>query len=210
MILQIQDYFKNNSQEYLKYLSEHLSLSFYSIIIASIIGITLGYLAYSKFNLKKYILSFSQGLRVIPSLAVLFILIPIIGVGRLPALIALVFLSIPPILINTSLGFLEVNSVLVETAKGMGMNRREEFFTVLLPLALPYILTGIRLSLIEVISSATLAAYIGAGGLGTLIVTGLGLYRMDLLIIGGFSVAFVSLISMIILNLLIRFSKRNI
>lgn len=124
--------------------------------------------------------------------------------GRLPALIALVILGIPPILLNTIVGFASVSENLLETALGLGMTRSQLLMKVQFPLALPHILNGIKLALVEIIASATLATYIGAGGLGTLIFTGLGLYRYDLLLIGGGSVAILSFLSMIIFDLSIK------
>jgi osmoprotectant transport system permease protein len=134
-------------------------------------------------------------LRIIPSLAILFLLIPIIGTGTKPALIALVILGIPSILLHTILGFKEVPERVAETGIAIGMTQRQLLRKVRIPLALPYILNGIKIALIEIIASATLAAKIGAGGLGSLIFTGLGLNRTDLLVIGGLSVAVLSLLS---------------
>lgn len=201
MLNQITEYFYTDFGSYIKYVGEHVGISIEALIIALIIGVPAGYLCFKHRILKKYIIFIAQGLRVIPSLAVLFILIPLVGVGRLPALIALVFLAIPPILINTNLGLDEIPGVYIESAYGMGMDNKMMLRKILFPLALPYILTGVRLALVEIIASATLAAYIGAGGLGSLIITGLGLYRMDLLIIGGGSVAILSMLTMIIFDL---------
>ena len=201
MLNQITEYFYTDFGSYIKYVGEHVGISIEALIIALIIGVPAGYLCFKHRILKKYIIFIAQGLRVIPSLAVLFILIPLVGVSKLPALIALVFLAIPPILINTNLGLEEIPGVYIESAYGMGMDNKMMLRKILFPLALPYILTGVRLALVEIIASATLAAYIGAGGLGSLIITGLGLYRMDLLIIGGGSVAILSMLTMIIFDL---------
>ena len=203
IIQQIQQYFIEYGKDYVKILGDHVALSGEALMIALVIGFPLGYLSYSKPKLRQAASFFTQGLRVIPSLGLLFILIPFIGVGRLPAIIALVFLALPPILLNTIVGFNEVPQSLIETATGLGMTKWQKLYKVSLPLASPHILNGIKLALIEVIASATLATYIGAGGLGTIIFTGLGLYRYDLLIIGGGSVALLSFISMILFDLLI-------
>lgn len=144
---------------------------------------------------------------MIPSLAVLFILIPLVGVGRLPALIALIFLGIPPILINTNIGFQEVDPILLETGRAMGMRSAQLFRKIHFPLALPFILNGMKLALVEIIASATLATYIGAGGLGTIIFTGLGLLRLDLLLIGAASVSLLSLTASVAFDLLIKRSR---
>lgn len=207
MFQQLKDYFAQNLDTYLKTVWQHLELSGSALLIALIIGLPFGYLGYKYKAAKLLTTGVTQALRVIPSLGILFFLIPFVGVGKFPALIALVILAVPPILINTILGFSEVSTALLETGLGLGMSERQLFTKVSLPLALPHILNGIKLALIEVIASATLATYIGAGGLGSLIFTGLGLYRMDLLLIGGGSVALLSFISMLGFDLFIRRMK---
>lgn len=202
MLNQIISYFNTDFESYIKYVMEHVAISLEALIIALIIGIPAGYICFRHRLLKKYIIFIAQGLRVIPSLAVLFILIPLVGVGKLPALTALVFLSIPPILINTNLGLEEIPAMYIESACGMGMDNKMMAKKILLPLALPFIFTGIKLALVEIIASTTLAAYIGAGGLGSLIITGLGLYRMDLLLIGGGSIAILSMLTIIIFDII--------
>ena len=209
MLQQIINYFATNSEQYLRYVWEHLSLSLIALIISLAIGIPLGYISYKNKNLAEFFTSTSQFLRIIPSLAILFILIPIIGTGEAPALIALVFLAVPSIIINTILGFNEISEVMKEVALSMGMNNKELLTRIEYPLALPYILNGVKLALVEIIASATLATYIGAGGLGTLIFTGLGLYRMDLLVIGGGSVTILSLLSMFLFDWMIERVTKN-
>ena len=204
MIHEILLYFSENSGEYIGYLLTHLRLSLQALFLASVIGLPLGYLCYKLDFLKSTLTSLIQGLRVIPSLAVLFLLIPLVGIGKIPALIALTLLALPPILINTVLGFSDLIPALLEVSLGLGMNSSQLLWRIQLPLALPYILTGIKLALVELIASTTLAAYIGAGGLGNLIITGLGLARMDLLVIGGGSVALLSLVMMLSLDGLIK------
>ena len=204
MLQQLQDYFAQNLNTYLVSVWQHVELSVTALFIAIIIGMPLGYLGY-KYKVARFLTSgVTQALRVIPSLGILFLLIPFVGVGSFPALIALVILAVPPILVNTILGFSEVSETLLETGLGLGMSEGQLFTRVSFPLALPHILNGLKLALIEVIASATLATYIGAGGLGSLIFTGLGLYRLDLLLIGGGSVALLSFVSMLGFDLLIR------
>jgi osmoprotectant transport system permease protein len=194
-------YFQHNSGSYAMSVLQHLKISGLSVSAAILIGVPLG--IYSSFHVRLYNLfsGFFGLLSVIPSLAILFICIPLFGVGVLPATIALTVLAVPPVLINTAVGFRGIPDTVLETAVGMGMGSTHMFFRVRLPLAMPMILTGARTAAVEVIASATLASYIGAGGLGNLIFTGLGLYRMDLLLIGGVSVAALSLLVDLILSL---------
>lgn len=201
---EIQLYLQENRGEYLGYLLDHIRLSGLAILLAIVIGLPLGYFCYKK-AVVFHVASFTtQVLRIIPSLAVLFILIPFIGVGFLPALLALFILGLSPIVLNTAQGFLEVKDQVLETARGLGMDNRQIFWKILLPQALPYILTGIKLALVEIIASASLATYIGAGGLGSLIFTGLGLYRMDFVVLGGGSVALLSFFTNLLLDLAIK------
>ncbi|MDF2941960.1 MAG: transporter permease [Herbinix sp.] len=199
---QIIDYFITNKNDYLELVIQHIDISLTSIIFAMIIAIPLGIFGTRCWGLYKFIKGAFGTLRIIPSLAILVLCIPIMGTGMKPAVTALTILAIPPILINTALAFRTLPEPVLETAFGMGMGKWRTFFTVKLPLAFPLIFTGIKTAVVEVIASATLAAYIGAGGLGSLIFTGLGLMRTDLLIIGGASVGMLSLFSGYLLNVL--------
>lgn len=171
-----------------------------------VIALPLGYLGSRNRVVAAFCQTFSQLLRIIPSLALLFILIPFMGAGVVPAIIALVVLTL---VVNTILGFNKVSLVLKEVGLSLGMDQKQLLKQITLPLALPYILNGIKLALVEIISSPTLATYIGAGGLGTLIFTGLGLYKMQFIIIGAVSVALLSLLSMLLMDWLIRKVKEN-
>ena len=172
----------------------HLWISLAALTAAILVGVPCGYLAADLPGCEKWISAPFQVLRVIPSLAILVLLIPVAGTGALPAVIALAILAVPPVLLNTIVGFRDVLAFMTESAAGMGMTDREILWNVRIPLALPLIFAGIRTALVEVIASAALAARIGAGGLGEVIFTGLGLNRMDLLLLGGVLVAALSLL----------------
>lgn len=189
------EYFLHHFPQIAHQVLDHVWISFLALGLAACIGIPAGYLASRSIRQERWILPVFQILRVIPSLAVLVLLIPFLGTGIRPAVIALVILACPPILLNTIVGFREVPFFMIESARGMGMEEKDVFWKVRLPLARPMILSGLRTAMIEVIASATLAAKIGAGGLGEIIFTGLGLNRGDLLIIGGGLVALLSLTS---------------
>ncbi len=130
-----------------------------------------------------------NSLRVVPSLAILFLAIPYFGLTFTSAAIALTILALPPILINSDAAFRGLDPAILEAAFGMGMTRRQVLWLVEAPLALPVILTGIRTATIDVIASATLAAFIGAGGLGIYVVRGLALYSNSFLLVGAIPVA---------------------
>ncbi len=191
----ILSYFQAHLWEYLAAVRQHAVISLFSVLVAALIAIPLGAACAGREKLYHAATGLFNTLRILPSLAVLVLCIPLLGVGVLPAVVALVFLAIPPILINTAMGLRGLPSGVLEAAEAMGMGKKRVFFTVKLPLALPLVLAGLRTATIEVIASATLAAYIGAGGLGNLIFTGLGLMRSDLLLVGGASVAAMTLLA---------------
>jgi osmoprotectant transport system permease protein len=200
----IVEYFQNRMDVYLEAVARHVMISGIAVLVACAVGIPLGILAARGMRTRALIMGVFSTLRIIPSLAVLLLCIPVMGTGMAPALVALSFLAIPPVLINTTQAFAGIPGAVTETAVGMGMSRMRVFFKVKAPLSLPVVLTGIKTAAVEVIASATLAAYIGAGGLGNIIFTGLGLLRADLLLIGGLSVACLSVLADFLLSRLER------
>lgn len=209
MLNDIAAYFADNGNTYLGYVWQHISLSFEALLIALIIALPLGYFSYEKPLVRQLSTLLTQGLRVIPSLGILFILIPFIGVGRLPALIALVILGIPPILLNTIVGFASVSENLLETALGLGMTRSQLLTKVQFPLALPHILNGIKLALVEIIASATIASTINAGGLGSILFDGLRTMSLPKLLWGIILTVALSLLVNLILYLVEELVKNE-
>ena len=202
--VKIIDYFASNMDSYLVALKEHLLISLLALAVAIVIGVPCGYICVKYKKYEKLVVSIFQVLRIVPSLAILILLIPIMGTGIKPALVALVLLAVPPILMNTVSGLEEVPEFMIETASATGMTERQVLLKIKFPLAVSMILTGIKTAMIEIIASATLAAKIGAGGLGEIIFTGLGLNRIDLLLVGGISVAVLSIVVGFLLDLIDR------
>ncbi|MBR1635855.1 MAG: ABC transporter permease [Lachnospiraceae bacterium] len=201
-------YFQNNGREYFGLLMGHIGISFVSVLAAMVVAVPLGIVCAGRPRLKSIAEAGFGLLRIVPSLAILILLIPIIGTGVKPAVIALVLLAVPPILINTVQAFLTLPPEMLEASLAMGMNPREQFFKVKLPLAFPLMFAGIRTATVEVIASTTIASYIGAGGLGDIIFTGLALLRTDLLFIGGGSVAVLSLLTGYLMDRYYRYITR--
>lgn len=196
----ILEYFQKDMNAYVQAIGQHLTISLLALLTAIIIGIPFGILSAKNRACYRWITTTFNTLRIVPSLAVLIVLIPLVGTGIKPALIALVFLGIPPILLNTALAFNSIPEFMVETSMAMGMSKSQSFWKVKVPLALPLMLTGIKTAVVEIIASATLAAYIGGGGVGNIIFTGLGLNRADLLLIGGVTVAILSMLASVIMS----------
>lgn len=200
MLHKMAEYVNTHVDEIIRQLGEHLTVSLTALLIAAAIGIPFGYLASRSKAADDIVTAFFEMLRVVPSLALLIILIPYAGTGVTPAVMAMAALATPPILVNTIVGFRTIPEMIIEAAKGIGMSDQDIFYRIRIPMAIPMIFAGLRTALIEVIASTTLAAKIGAGGLGEIIFTGLGLNRTELLIVGGFLVAALSLLAGIIFD----------
>lgn len=191
----ISNYFQENSGRFWGMLAAHVQVSILALGIAVLIGVPAGFLCVRWKKAQKYITGLFSVLRVIPSLAVLLLMVPIMGTGTAPAVVALVRLAVPPILMNTVAGLEGVPPFMLETAEGVGMDPTQVWTKVRFPLAMPMILTGIKTAAVEIVASATLASKIGAGGLGDIIFAGIGLFKTELLLIGGVSVALLSLLT---------------
>ena len=133
--------------------------------------------------------------RAVPSLAILALCQPFLGFGFDTALVALTALAIPPILINASTGLREVDRGIIDAARGMGLSGSQILARIQLPIAAPVIFAGIRTSAVQVVASATLATFIGGGGLGDLIVEGTQLNDNAILLAGSLSVAVLAIIT---------------
>lgn len=172
---------------------QHLWLVFIPLGVGLVAGLPLGlWSARSRLASTVLINSFNA-LRVIPSIAVLFLAIPYFGLSFQSAAIALTLLVMPPILINTDVAFRTIDPMIREAAYGMGMDDKQVLRQIEVPLALPIVIAGIKTATVEVIASATLAAFIGAGGLGTFIVRGFALYDNAILLVGAIPVAMLAL-----------------
>ncbi len=174
-------------------LGEHLLLVAVALGVAIAVCVPLGVLtSRSRLAAVTFINAFN-GLRVIPSLAILFLAIPYFGLSRASALIALTILALPPILINTDAAFRKIDPAIREAAAGMGMAPGQVLRRVEFPLALPVVVAGIRTAAVEVIASATLAAFIGGGGLGTFITLGFATLNNAILLVGAIPVALLAI-----------------
>ncbi|NJK79513.1 MAG: ABC transporter permease [Chloroflexaceae bacterium] len=188
-------YATENMGELWNALLRHLLLVATALGVGVAVCVPLGvWTARSRFASATFINLFNT-LRVIPSLAILFLALPYFGLSFESAAIALTILALPPILINTDAAFRNINPAVREAARGMGMGGLDTFWQVEFPLALPVILAGIRTSLVEVIASATLAAFIGAGGLGDFIVLGSQLRNEAILLVGAIPVAIMAVLA---------------
>ena len=186
-------YALDNWQTVLSAIETQLQLSATALVIALALCLPLGVVAARSRWISILSVNLFGTARVIPSIAILFLALPYLGLGFRPALIALTVLACPPILVNTSAGFSGVDSAIVEAAQGMGMSALQVLWRVELPLALPVVLAGIRTATVEVIASATLATFIGGGGLGDFISQGFATNDTRLMLVGAVPVAVLAL-----------------
>jgi osmoprotectant transport system permease protein len=163
---------------------EHLSLVFISLLAAIIVAVPCGYFASGHPKVGNLLMAFSGILQTIPSLALLCFLIPVFGIGYLPSVVALFLYALLPIVRNTYLGFQGIDTRLIESAQTLGLSRWHRLSKVQIPLASPAILSGIKISAVMNVGGATLAAFVGAGGYGAIIVTGLALNDTSLILLG--------------------------
>ncbi|GIO05647.1 choline ABC transporter permease [Brevibacillus reuszeri] len=174
---------------------EHTYISFIAVIAGFLIAVPLGIVLTRTEKLNKYVIGFVNILQTIPSLALLGLMIPLLGIGVIPAIVALFLYSLLPMLRNTFTGIREVDPALKEAARGMGMTSLQILFKVELPMALSIIMGGFRTATIFTISWATLAAVIGGGGLGYLVFTGLGVANDSMLLTGAIATALLATVA---------------
>lgn len=194
MVANVIDVFQERKAQLLAALLEHIQISFIALFFAVLIAIPLGIYLTNKKKVAESIIGISAVLQTIPSLALLGLLIPLFGIGKVPAIIALVVYALLPILRNTYTGINEVDPSLKEAALAMGMNRSKRLVKVELPLAMPVMMAGIRTAMVLIVGTATLAALIGAGGLGDIILLGIDRNNTALILIGAIPAAILALI----------------
>lgn len=192
-------------------LYEHLILTAVAIVLGCIVAIPLGvYLAKTSIKwIKSVTFNIINIFQAIPSLALLAMIAPLLGFGMKTAVTALFLYSLMPILKNTYAGFNSIDKQIVEAAKGMGYHPFQRLFLIELPLALPYIMSGIRLTTVYIISWAVLAGLIGGGGLGELILAAMSLNDKPLIIASSVMAMGIALLAEYILGLFEKFIKRK-
>ena len=205
------DFLRDRYPDLLAATRVHLVISAVSILLGAALAVPLGiYLSGNKNKLlHSAVFSVANLFQTIPSLALLAVLIPLMGIGMRPAIFALFLYSVLPILRSTYAGFQSVDPSILESAKGMGYSKTQQLLQIQFPLAFPYIMSGIRLTTVYIISWTTLAALIGAGGLGQLIVSGIGVNKTELIVCGAVCAIILALLADRMLGIIEkRFSRK--
>jgi osmoprotectant transport system permease protein len=186
--------FIDRQEDILVAFQEHILLAGVAMIIAIAIAVPLGILLTRNKKLAEPVIGITAIIQTVPSLALLGFMLPIFGIGKGPAIIALTLYALLPILRNTYTGIIGVDPSLVDAGKGMGMTSRQILFMVELPLTLPILMAGIRTATVLTIGVAALATFIGAGGLGDLITRGLNVMDKNLILAGAIPAAILAIV----------------
>ncbi|MUV36759.1 Choline transport system permease protein OpuBB [Lentibacillus sp. JNUCC-1] len=201
--------FQNRKDVFWEAIWEHLQISLVSLVIAIIIAVPIALWLTRHPKAAEPIIGTSAILQTIPSLAVLAFLIPFFGIGKIPAVIALTLYGLLPIMRNTYTGVQEVPAPLKEAATGMGMSSFKRLTKVELPIAMPTIMAGIRTSMVLIVGTTTIAALIGAGGLGKIILLGLDRGAdINLILLGAIPAALLAIALDYVLRVFEYFSKK--
>ena len=172
---------------------DHLLLSLTGLAIGIAIALPVGIAVAHRPRLAEAAIMLAGALRTVPSLAVLAALLPLLGVGFTPSVIALALLALPPVLVNTVTGIRGADRAALDAARGLGMTAVQRAMRVELPLAAPLIFSGLRVAAVQVVSAAALATFIGGGGLGDLVTQGLALLDTGRMLVGAIAIALLAL-----------------
>jgi osmoprotectant transport system permease protein len=185
---------------------EHICLSLISISIAIILSVPLGIYITRHEKWAEWIIGVTAVFQTIPSLALFGFIVPLLGTGALTAIIALTIYALLPILRNTYTGIKGVDQSVIEAGRGMGMTNRQILWKIEIPLSLPVIMAGIRTATVLTVGIATLATFVGAGGLGDLIYRGLSTWNNQLVLAGAIPAALLAIFFDFFLKLIERLS----
>lgn len=198
------EWLRANPGLFLGAVGDHLLLSLTGLAIGIALALPLGIALAHRPRLAEASIMLAGALRTIPSLAVLAALLPLLGVGFTPSVIALALLALPPVLVNTVIGIRTADRAALEAARGLGMTGLQRALQVELPLAAPLIFSGLRVAAVQVVSAAALATFIGGGGLGDLVTQGLALLDTGRMLVGAIAIALLALATEAALGMLER------
>ncbi|MGM0561401.1 MAG: ABC transporter permease [Pseudomonadota bacterium] len=223
--LSIMREYANRQEAFAGALVQHMMLVVSALGPALVIGVPLGVLALRRLRLRSGLFSTLNVFQTVPSIALFGLLVAplsalgeavplfrelgIRGIGSTPAIIALVLYALLPIARNTYAGFAQVPTAAIEAAQGMGMTPQQILWRIEVPLALPVLLSGLRIVVVQSIGLAVVAALIGAGGLGTFVFNGLGQYAIDLVLLGAIPTIILAVLADCLLQLLVSLSRRK-
>jgi len=166
MMVSLFNYMSQHFSQITELLLEHIVMTVIAVGLAIVIGVPLGILISYVKRLSGPIVGVANVIQAVPSMALLGLAIPLLGIGTLPAVVMVIIYSLLPIIKNTYIGISGIDPAMVEAARGIGLTRWQVLYKVKLPMALPVIMAGVRISAVTAVGLMTMAAFIGAGGLG--------------------------------------------
>ncbi|MGH4050794.1 MAG: glycine betaine ABC transporter substrate-binding protein [Clostridium sp.] len=193
-IVSFKDFVISRHSEILDLTLQHIELTVFAVVIAIIVGIPLGILISRVKKLAGPVIGVANLIQAVPSLALLGFLIPLMGIGSAPAILMVFLYSLLPIIKNTYTGLMNINPDVIESSKGMGMTNKQVLNLVQLPLAFPVIMTGIRISAVTAVGLMTIAAFIGAGGLGYMVFSGVQTVDNNMILAGAIPACLLALL----------------
>ncbi|MFO7887724.1 MAG: ABC transporter permease [Eubacteriales bacterium] len=185
----------SRSEEILGLTVQHIEITGLAVILAIVLGVPVGILISKNKKLRSPILGIANIFQTIPSLALFGLIIPLLGIGYVPSVFVLFLYALLPIIKNTFIGINSVDEAIIDAGRGMGMTSKQILTKVEIPLALPVIMGGIRISTVINIGTATIAALIGAGGLGELIFKGISMASNNMVLAGAIPTALLAIIT---------------
>ena len=205
------DYFVRRWDIILGHTLEHLNVVFIALSISIVVGVIIGFVITLNKTLANIVLSLAGMMMTVPSLALFSVMVPFFGVGSVPAIIGLVGYTQLPIIRNVYTGLMNIDTAVVDSAKGMGLSSGKIVYKIKIPLAMPVIFAGIRTAVVLGMGIAAIAAYIGAGGLGVLIFQGINRGNMNMVLAGAIVISVLTIIVDRILYLIQkRFEKGRV
>ncbi len=174
---------------------EHLFIVFIAMVISIALGVMVGILITRNKVVAQIVLNFTNVLMTIPSLALFSLLIPVLGIGKIPAIVGLVAYTQLPIVRNVYTGLMTINPAILEAARGMGLTEKKIMRTIKIPLAIPAMMSGIRTATVMGIGIGAIAGYIGAGGLGVYIFQGISRSSDLMVVVGAVIISVISILT---------------
>lgn len=195
------NYLVTHVDQVLELLVEHIQLTGLAVLVSILIGVPIGILIAYKKSFRTPVMGFVNFLQAIPSMALLGFAIPLLGIGAVPAIVVVFLYSLLPIVKNTYIGISQINPETIEAAKGIGMTKWQILKKVQLPLTLPVLMGGVRISAVTAVGLMTIAAFIGAGGLGFLVFSGISTVNNGMIVAGALPACILALVIDYILSL---------
>jgi osmoprotectant transport system permease protein len=196
------DFIYLNRYKVLEKTVEHVSMSLLAVCIACLIGIPLGFMIANRKQVSRAVIGVANIIQTIPTLAMFAFVMPVLGIGKNPAVVALVLYALLPIIKNTLLGIQNISPTIRKAAVGMGLTRSQILFKVEVPISISFIMGGIRIAAVTSIGITTIATLIAAGGLGDFIYSGISMFNMPMVITGGLFSAILAILVDVLLGLI--------